>query len=146
MLGTFLYCFKQSWIIWSLWLVVNGLFQKESKQSGVEGVGWRLTFLKRSLKSLDLSLWFAFVTEALYTSGNAAKLLYPLEFPRPKTKTHAMEIPHDFFNQSWPGNFISFSLTPLESWISTFCLFIQYPWKFHVLNHPAPCLDFSGME
>ena len=47
------------------------------------------------MKSLDLSL-FAFVTEALLL--RIAKIaVYPLEFPRPKIKTHAREIPHDFF-------------------------------------------------
>ena len=49
-----------------------------------------------------------------------------------------------FLDHSWPGNSTSFSLTPLESGISTFCLFIQYPWKLHVLTplHHPPVWNF----
>ena len=72
------------------------------------------------------------------------KILTTIGISEPKTKTRAMEISHGFFYHSWKFHF--FVTDPsAESEISTFCLFIQYPWKFHVLN-PRPCLDFSGME
>ena len=49
---------------------------------------------KKDSSFLDLSLCLCHWS---FTPGNFTKLLYPLEFQRPKTKTHSLEIPHDFF-------------------------------------------------
>ena len=49
-----------------------------------------------------------------------------------------MEIPNEFFLNT-PGNPTSFLIDPWNFDM----LFLQYPWIFHVLNHPQPpCLDF----
>ena len=49
-----------------------------------------------------------------------------------------MEIPNEFLLNT-PGNPTSFLIDPWNFDM----LFLQYPWIFHVLNHPEPpCLDF----
>ena len=71
--------------------------QKKSKQSRVEGVGWGLTFLKKIPEIFRFVTLVCLCHWSFIYSWNSTKLLYALEFPRPKTKTHVMEIPHDFF-------------------------------------------------
>ena len=97
----------------------NGISQKKSKQLGGS---WGHTFWEKNLEFLDLSL---------YPWKFQKILLHPLEIPTLKTKTHG--------NSTW------FFLSPLEipllfyfiTGISTCSFFIQYPWKFHVFNHPC---------
>ena len=48
-------------------------------------------------------------------------------------KPRPLDIPHDFFGTP-PESPVLFYLTP---GISTFCLFLQHLWKFHVLNLPC---------
>ena len=85
---------------------------------------------------------FRFVTLPLEVSdkmklipGNSTKLCYTHcnfqgQNPRP------IEIPYDFFWMT-PVNAISFCIDPKNFHI----LFIQYPWKFHVVNLPV-CIFF----
>ena len=62
-------------------------------------------------------------------------VLHPSEILRPKTKTPGREIPHGYFLIT-PGNSTLFFIDPKKSHL----LFLQYPWKFHILN--PPCLVF----
>ena len=74
------------------------------------------------------------------------KIVITIGISKPKTKTHAMEISHGFFYHSWKFHFFVTDRSA-ESEISTFCLFIQYPWKFHALN-PLPVwifLEWNGI-
>ena len=64
--------------------------------------------------------------------------LDPLEFPRPKAKTHQpMEIPHYFFLVTL-GHSTSFSVN-LEIPCAISLMPLEIP--YHILNTP-PCLDF----
>ena len=62
-------------------------------------------------------------------------MLHPSEILRPKTKTPGREIPHGYFLIT-PGNSTLFFIDPKKSHL----LFLQYPWKFHILD--PPCLVF----
>ena len=71
------------------------------------------------------------------TLGNLVKLcmLIPLKFQSQKQRP--LEISHEFFLV-----FLGYSvLFLINSW--KFCmLFLEYPWKFYILNNLSPCLDF----
>ena len=108
----------------------NGIFQKKSRRL-------RTYFFKKTLEFLGLSLYpWKFRRKQSFTPENSTKFCYTSwKFQRQKPRL--VEIPHEFF------------LSPLEipllfyltAGISTCSFFIQYPWKFHVLNPPS-CLDF----
>ena len=114
-------CFELSWFFSSLWLVVNGLFKKKSKLSGVEGV-------EKSLKFLELSLCLYHWS---FNTWKFHKIIITIGISKPKTKTHAMEISHGFFIT--PGNSTSLLLTPL--------LNLKFPhsvYLFNTLWNPCP--------
>ena len=73
----------------------------------------------------------------IFTPGNSAKLCYtPWTFQGHKPRP--MEILHNFFLIT-PENSTSFSINPRNFHM----LFLQYPWKFHILNRPV--WIFSGI-
>ena len=110
--------------------IVNGLFQKKSKQGGL-----RIYFLKTSLK------FFIF-------------LLYPWKFKTKQSST--LDIPQNCVRSlknskaknkdPWKSHII-FSCSHLEirlhliNPLKFHMLFLWCPWKFHILDPPS-CLDF----
>ena len=71
------------------------------------------------------------------TPGNLVKLcmFHSFEIFRPKTKTSA-NLAWIFLDFPWCS-----TLLLINSW--KFCmLFLEYPWKFYILNNLPPCLDF----
>ena len=131
-----------SMLIWNLesWFL-NGLFIREKNKQGGR---WACTsetpgifrFVILPLEILEKTSFHSwefckFVCVTLVTR-------YPWKNSKVKTKTH--EVPHDFFNT--PGNSTSFLFDPRNFHM----LFLQCPWKFHVLNPPSPPLwIFSGI-
>ena len=119
--------FKQNWQHWAI-------PEKILTGSG----GWGYTFLIPLLLSVEfLDLWLCprkFQRKHAFTPGNSTELCdTPWKFHGQKPR--AME--NTRFILYTPGNSTSFLIDPWN-----FCmLFLQYPWKFHVLNS-CHCLDF----
>ena len=114
----------------------NELYQNKNTNSA--GRSWGHTFfLKNSWNcfGFSLCLW-KFLAKKHSTSRNLVKLcIYVTSLRKFKAKT---QDPWEFhMNFSWspmdiPGYF------QLNSW--KFCmLFLEYPWKFCILNHLPPC-------
>ena len=107
-----------------------GLFQKKSKQWS-----WGHTFLRRTLGIF----WFS-----LYSWKVKTKWSFPQQIPQNTHWNFQSQTPRPHGNSLWPfmtlGNSTSLLIDPWN-----FCtLFLQCPWKFHVLS--LPCLDFSAIS
>ena len=107
-----------------------GLFQKKSKQGGLDILFW-----KSPLEILDLSLYpKKFQRKKAFTLGNSVNLS-ATHWKFLKQKPRPMGIPHYFFLNT-PGISTYFLIDPWNFHM----YFLQDPRKFHVLN--PPCLDF----
>ena len=112
----------------------NGQFQKQ-KPTGWGG-GGRVKTTPRIVLVFFCTSW-KFQVKQNSTPGNLVKLcmLIPLKFQSQKQRP--LEISHEFFLV-----FLGYSvLFLINSW--KFCmLFLEYPWKFNILNNLSPCLNF----
>ena len=112
----------------------------EKKWTGHGGRGWEvegclwgiqdIIFCKPPLEFLGFLLYpWKLQTKQSFTPRNSTKLCYtPQKFWG--LKPRLLKIPLDFF-----------LITPINPW-KIHLLFLQYPWKFHILN---PVCYFSGI-
>ena len=105
-----------------------GFSEKKSKQV------LKIIFLTKNPRIFNLSLYFQkFHRKQAFTPENSTKL-YNTSQKFQGQKMRPMEILHEFFSNT-PGNSTSFLIDPWHFHM----VFLQYPWKFHVLN---PSLGF----